>query len=328
MAVETEAATRASAWPVADLATTAVPVAAPGDRAGQVVAGLMGRRFDEADVVAVLCPDGRLAGVARLEDLLAAPPDEPVEAVMDADPPTVTPGADQEIAAWRAVHHAEGVLAVVGADGRFAGLVPGHRMLGVLLREHDEDMARLGGFLARGRSARTASREPVLRRFWHRLPWLILGLAGAVAAAGIVGGFESELDANTLIAFFIPGVVYMADAVGTQTETIVIRGLSAGVPVGSMVRRELATGVLVGVVLAALFAAIAFPIWGDAEVVGATAIAIFAACATATLVAMALPALLARLGTDPAFGSGPLATVVQDLLSILIYFAVVSALVG
>jgi magnesium transporter len=62
-------------------------------------------------------------------------------------------------------------------------------------------------------------------------------------------------------------------------------------------------------------------------VVVAVAIAIFAACSTATLVAMTLPWVLSRLGSDPAFGSGPLATVIQDLLSLVIYFWVASVLV-
>ena len=67
--------------------------------------------------------------------------------------------------------------------------------------------------------------------------------------------------------------------------------------------------------------------WGDGEVAIAVALALFAACAMATVVAMALPWLLSRSGRDPAFGSGPLATVVQDLLSILTYFLVASVVV-
>ena len=90
-------------------------------------------------------------------------------------------------------------------------------------------MARLGGFLAASKRARSASEEAVHRRLWHRLPWLALGLAGAMLSAGIVGSFEDELEAEVLLAFFVPAVVYMADAVGTQTETVVIRGMALGV---------------------------------------------------------------------------------------------------
>jgi magnesium transporter len=199
-------------------------------------------------------------------------------------------------------------------------------MLAVLLEEHDEDMARLGGFLAGTAQARRASEEPVSRRLWHRLPWLILGLAGAMAAAGIVASFEEQLTELVLLAFFIPGVVYMADAVGTQTETLVIRGISVGVPIRSILLRELVTGAVIGAVIAASFLPFAHFIWGNGTVAGVVALALFASCSTATIVAMGLPYLLHRLGRDPAFGSGPLATVVQDLASILIYFAIAAAL--
>ena len=86
----------------------------------------------------------------------------------------------------------------------------------------------------------------------HRLPWLVLGLIGSAGAAALVRGHEAELASDVRLAFFIPGIVYMADAVGTQTETLVIRGLSVGVPISRVFRLESLTGVLVGLLLAAL----------------------------------------------------------------------------
>jgi magnesium transporter len=87
------------------------------------------------------------------------------------------------------------------------------------------------------------------------------------------------------------------------------------------------TGLLIGVSLALAFVPIGLATV-DQGVVTVVAISIFAACAVATAVAMSLPALLNRLGADPAFGSGPLATVIQDLLSILIYFGVAMLVLG
>jgi magnesium transporter len=232
---------------------------------------------------------------------------------------------DQESAAWTAVRHGETSLAVADVDGRFLGLIPPHRLLGVLLAEHAEDMARLGGYLHDTGSARAASEESVRRRFLHRLPWLLLGLAGAYLAAGIVGAYEEAIRANLLVAYFMPGIVYIADAVGTQTETIVIRGLAVGVRVGGVILREALTGVLVGLVLAALFFPLALAGWGDERVATTVSLAILASCSVATLVATGLPWLLSRLRVDPAFGSGPLATVIQDLLSILIYLSIALA---
>jgi magnesium transporter len=154
------------------------------------------------------------------------------------------------------------------------------------------------------------------------MPWLLLGLAGALIAAAIVGSFEEEIRSQVLLASFLPGVVYLADAVGTQTEAIVIRGLSAGVRVPQIAVREMLSGVLVGLAIAAAFVPLAWLIWGDGEVAVGVGLGLLAACSIATVVAMELPWLFQRLGVDPAFGSGPLATVIQDLLSILVYFLI------
>jgi magnesium transporter len=301
--------------------TRDVPVADPSATVGDVRDSLVGATFESVADVAVV-EDGLLVGLVRLEQLFAADPTAPVSSIMDAQPPAVGPGLDQEQAAARMVQHGESSLAVIDEAGRFRGLIPPNRMLAVLLEEHEEDMARLGGYLASTQRARSASEEEVPRRLWHRLPWLLLGLGGAMVAAAIVGSFEDQLQEEVLLAFFVPGVVYMADAVGTQTEAVIIRGIAVGVPVRHVVGRELLTGLVVGVVIAALFLPLGWAIWSDASVAIAVALALLASCATATVVAMGLPYLLYALGRDPAFGSGPLATVVQDLLSILIYFAI------
>ncbi len=307
--------------------TRRVPVFRPSDRAGDIRLALQGQRYDSAADIAI-CEDGKLVGMLRMEDLLAAPTDAPAHQIMDPDPPAVAPGVDQEVAAWRAVQHGERSLAVVDAEGRFQGLIPPQRLLAVLLWEHEEDMARLGGFLRDTSTARTATQEPVRRRFWHRLPWLLIGLAGALLAADVVGTFEGRLEANILLAFFIPSIVYLADAVGTQTETLIIRGLSVGVGIGRVVWQELLTGLVVGVALALAFFPFVAWRWGDTRVATVVSLSVLAASTTATVVAMALPWTLNRLGRDPAFGSGPLATVIQDLLSILIYFGIAALVVG
>ena len=310
----------------AELTERRVPVVAPDDTAAEMRRRLEGASFASATHIAVVA-DGRLVGMLRIEDLLAAPPDARASGLMNAEPPVLAPNVDREIAAWRAVQHGESAIAVAGEDGRFLGIIPPHRLLAALLWEHDEDMARISGYLHDTQSARTASEEPVVRRFWHRIPWLLVGLAGAFLASTIMGAFEGELEANVILAFFVPGIVYLADAVGTQTEALVIRGLSVGVGIRRVVWREALTGVLVGAALALAFFPFAAIIWGETDVALAVALSLFAACSVATVVAMALPWLFHRLGRDPAFGSGPVATVIQDLLSIVIYFALATALV-
>lgn len=304
---------------------TRVPVAAPSMRLEEVRELLFAEPYESASHIAV-CEDKKLVGVLRLEDALSAPASARVGDVMDTEAPVAAPGAAQEAVAWRAAQHRESALAVVGADGRFSGFVPPHRMLEVLLREHEEDVARLSGFLHDTSEARLTAEEPVARRFWHRVPWLLLGLAGAVAAAYVVASFEDLLQRHVAVAFFIPGIIYLADAVGTQTEALVVRGLSVGVGIGQVWRREVITGGAIGLALALLFYPIALGLWGDAAVALAVALTLLAATTLATAIAMALPAVFHAFGQDPAFGSGPVATVLQDLLTVLLYLVITSAL--
>ena len=308
-------------------ATAKVPIVDPQQRIQEVRDVIIGRTYECASHI-VVCEAGQFRGVLRIEDALSAPAESSVESMMDHGAPTVAPGVDQEVAAWRAVLHSEAALSVVDRDGRFVGIIPPHRLVAVLLSEHEEDLSRLGGFLSTTSAARATSEEPAHRRFRHRLPWLLLGLGGSLVAADLVGSFESQLQINILLAFFIPSIVYLADAVGTQTETIVVRGLSLGVPMGRMVSRELLSGLAIGATLAVVAGPLVFWRWGDTGVAISVGLAVLAACSTATVAAMALPWLFDAFGFDPAFGSGPLATVVQDLLSIWVYLFIATLVVS
>jgi len=303
-----------------------VPMLSPDTSAVAAREWLTGRRFAYAGQVAV-CRGPQLVGMVPIETLLAAPDEASLGELMDPQPLVVGPGVRQEVTAWRAVRHGDGGVPVVDDSGGLLGIVPPRQLVRILLDEHEEDMSRLGGYRHETSVARRASEEPVRRRLWHRLPWLLIGLVGAMVSTGLMGASEEQLAANVALAFFLPGIVYMADAVGTQTETLVIRGLSVGVSIRSVVRREALTGVLIGLVLSAVFLPFSL-LYGDWRVALTAALALLSACMVATLVAMGLPSLLHRLGRDPAFGAGPLATVVQDLLSIVIYLMIARLLVG
>jgi magnesium transporter len=208
-------------------ATMHVPTVEPTMLVREAREALTDRSYESASHL-VVCRGERFAGIVTIEDLLRAPAQATVESLMDRDAPVVAPGVDQELAAWHAVRHGESALAVVDQRGRFIGVIPPYRLLAVLLAEHEEDLSRIGGFLKSTSVARGTSEEPVRRRVWHRLPWPLLGL-GALFAADLVGQFEELLRVQVMLAFFMPGIVYLADAVGPQTETVIVRGLSLGV---------------------------------------------------------------------------------------------------
>ncbi|MFN8126055.1 MAG: magnesium transporter [Candidatus Nanopelagicales bacterium] len=307
-------------------ATTRVPICEPGESAATVRARVVGTSFDTVADLPVLT-DGEVRGLVSVEALLAAADDTAMSAIMDRDPPTVAPGVDQEVAAWTMLQHGESSLLVVDGQGRFCGIVPPQRILSVLLAEHEEDLSRIAGVVHDTESVRDRTLESVPHRVLHRLPWLLVGLVGAMVAAMIVSSFDEAISAQVVLAFFLPGVVYMADAVGTQTETVVVRGLSVGVPVARVARREVWTGLIIGTFVAILFVPMGWLVFGDLGLMLAVGLSLFVSCAVASVVAMALPYILSRMGRDPAYGSGPLATVVQDLLTIVCYGVIVTHLV-
>jgi magnesium transporter len=116
--------------------------------------------------------------------------------------------------------------------------------------------------------------------------------------------------------------------VGTQSEAVAVRGLSlSGGALTPLLAGELGTGVLIGVTLGLLAYPLVWLAFGSAALAATVAVALMVASSLATSIGLLLPWVFARLGYDPALGSGPLATVVQDVLTLLIYFLVASALV-
>lgn len=307
--------------PSAGPAVTDFPRFAATDTARDCRAKLESASFEDASIVAVV--DGaRLLGAIDAGRALTADPDATLGSLMKPAVVLADGDSGMEVAANEMVRRGAPAIAVLDGGGELVGLVGPDRAAIVLLTEHDEDMARLGGYQASSQRARLAAEEPVSRRLWHRLPWLLIGLVGSMASAVLVGIFEEQLDRVVLLAFFVPAVVYIADSVGTQTETLLIRALATDIDLRKVIPRELLTGVVLGATVALLFYPFARLGWDSPDVALAVSLALLCSCTIATAVAMALPITLRRLGFDPAFGSGPLATVIQDLLSIAIYFSI------
>jgi magnesium transporter len=306
-----------------------VPTAAPEECAGAVRARLAAHAFECAESLCLIDAAGKLDGLVPLPSLLAAPPARPVGEIALRPAPAVGPEADQEKVASAAIRHRISTMPVVDAEGRLLGVVPALALLDVLRHEHVEDLHRLAGITHERTQARRALEASPLRGLRDRLPWLLIGLLGSSFAALLMARFEETLRTRVTVAFFVPGLVYLADAIGTQTEAIVVRGLSLEHgPVGRLLLGELSTGLLLGLVLGAL-SALGVWVWlGDGRLALSVGIALAAAGTVATTIGFCFPWALARLGSDPAFGSGPLATVIQDVLSLAVYFATVSVLVG
>jgi magnesium transporter len=240
----------------------------------------------------------------------------------------ITPTMDRETAASMAIHAGMSVLGVCDADGRFVGAVPASALISILRDEHLEDLHHMAGILGKSEEAKAALIAPPHRRALYRLPWLLVGMAGSALATALMARFETALSAHIAVAFFIPAIVYLADAVGTQSEAVAVRGLSlTGADLAPLLAGELGTGVLIGVTLGSLALPLVWLVFGNIALAATVAIALVVAGSVATTIGFLLPWLFARFGYDPALGSGPLGTVIQDVLSLLIYFMIAAALV-
>lgn len=304
-----------------DLMTAAVPQAREDSTVADAMELLRGRTWAEVGHVYLVDSTSRLAGQVPIERLLTAPPDVRLNTLRGDPPLIVRAGDNAETVALLAVERHDADVAVLDEPGRFMGAIPIGQLLALLHEEHVDDILRMGGLAA----FHPAPPEMggIVQIVRARVPWLLIGLGGGFLAGGIASLFEASLKDNIALAFFLPLVVYMADAVGTQTETILVRALAYGrVPLGAQLLREGTVGLLIGSIVG-LSAGACLLAWGGTRSVAFTlAVTLVLTVMIATLVASLLPIGLSRVGVDPALASGPVATVVQDILSVAVYLGI------
>lgn len=161
-----------------------------------------------------------------------------------------------------------------------------------------------------------------------RIPSLVVGLLLGIFLSFATSRFEEVLAKNISVAFFIPFVVYMADAVGTQTQNIYSRDLRSG---KARFKKYLLKESILGIALGLIFGLIIFPIinlWFHSfDLALAVSLSTFGAIASAPLIALLITEVLQLEHYDPAVGAGPIATVIQDTASILIYGFIATAII-
>ena len=305
-----------------------VPTGSSDETVSSVLMRLPGNVFDYADTIYVVDEVNTLTGLVSMPRLLAATPHSYLRDILTKPFPAAHEGADQESVASLALINGVAAVPVVDSQQRLLGVVPPQALLEVLRHEHEEDLHRFTGIRHYDLQARTAMESSPIRRARDRLPWLLVGLMGSMLATYVMTRFENALQSQVVIAFFVPGLVYLADAIGTQTEAIAVRGLSLShAPVGTMIAGELRTGLIIGLTLGALTFPVVWLIFGDARLALAVSLALVTAGSVATSIGFLFPWTFFRLGKDPAFGSGPLATIFQNVLTLIVYYFTVSLIV-
>jgi magnesium transporter len=306
---------------------TRIPRAHPDTPVADVLMDLRGHRFDCADTVFVTDHEGRLEGIVRINDLLADGHRD-IGEIMEEEHEAVGTAADQEEIAVLAMQLNMIVVPVVDGGGKLIGAVPPEALFRILRDEHMEDLQRFAGIVAHDEGPGVALDAPLFDRFRRRLPWLVIGLAASSVITFVMAGFEEALQKNVAAAFFVPALVYIAGAIGTQAVSVAVRGLSTeDVSISRLLRDELIIGVAIGSALGLISAGAVHLFFGDSALAMAVGLAVLGGGALSAVVGFGLPWAFERVGSDPALGSGPICTIIQDAASLTIYFVLVSALI-
>lgn len=158
----------------------------------------------------------------------------------------------------------------------------------------------------------------------HRLPWLVLGLAGGLIGAQIIHQFEGLLSERLILAAYIPLIVYMSDAVGTQMEAYEIRDMALH-PTASFIKyllRQMTIVIFLGIAVGLIVSLVNFFLLNDMALVLVIGISLCLSIFTSIFTGLLIPYLFTKADFDPANASGPIATIIQDLVSVVVYFEI------
>jgi magnesium transporter len=269
--------------------------------------------------------EGHLRGVVPIRKLVTCPPSRPIGEIMIADPVSVPVTADQEEAAQLVGKYNLLALPVVSDGHRLLGVITVDDVIDVIKEEATEDMYRMVG-LTEEEHIYTPL-PTVIRR---RLPWMVINLGTAFLAAWVVGLFESSIHKLSVLAVFMPIVAGMGGNGGTQTLTVITRGIALGeIELDAGLRpmvREILVGLSIGAVTGLLTAFGAY-LWRGSPMLGLVLLlAMILNMVVAGLSGAAIPLLLRAIRQDPALGSGVIVTTFTDVFGFLSFLGLATLL--
>jgi magnesium transporter len=251
-----------------------------------------------------------------------------LEDIMSKNVHAVRPETDQEEVARIVSQYNFLAVPVVDSDEQLLGIVTVDDVVDVIREEATEDFLKMVGA--------GEDREILLKSSWDnarmRLPWLFASWVGGIFAAVIIGIFDNVLQSTIALAAFIPIIIGMGGNIGTQSSTIIVRGLATGrVDLENSTKilfKEIRVGLILGIlygVLLGIFAVFRFldfsPMLG--VVVG---LSICASMIIAATIGSLVPLILNRFDIDPAVATGPFVTTAIDILGVALYFLIAGSL--
>ena len=274
--------------------------------------------------------DGRLTGVISLRDLVTTPGDTMLKDIMSKQIHVVRPETDQEEVARIVSQYNFLAVPVVDSEERLLGIVTVDDVVDVIREEATEDFLQLVGA--------GKDREILLKSSWEnarmRVPWLFASWVGGILAALIIGIFDDVLKSTIALAAFIPVIMGMGGNIGTQSSTMIVRGLATGrVSLENSVKilfKEIRVGLILGILYGLLLGVVAIFQFIDVSpmlgiVVG---LSICISMIIAATIGSLVPLILNRFEIDPAIATGPFVTTAIDILGVAFYFIVAGVFIN
>ena len=262
----------------------------------------------------------QLVGVTSLRNLLTHSPSTRIADIMTPDVIAVHPEQDQEEVARIVSRYALLAVPVVDEVRHLLGIVTVDDVVHVIKEEAAEDMMLMAGM---GDEV-DPNAGTVLQSVRTRLPWLLVTMCGGMVTSEIISRVQPVLSGQAALVAFIPVIMGMAGNVGIQAATIAVRNLATGsastIGMGRVMFREMRVGFLVGIAFALIVGTFAGVRNGQPLLGAAIAIAGIVQLTVAATVGTGVPALMARLGVDPAVATGPFVTTGIDMIAIAVYF--------
>ena len=269
----------------------------------------------------------KLVGVSSLRQLVVVPPETPLRDFMRTDVVSVKTDTDQEEVARIVARYDILAVPVVDETNRLVGIVTVDDVIDIIREEAAEDMLKMagvGGEFIEGKSVAKSARI--------RLPWLFASCIGGIVAFFVISRFESSLSRFSYLAAFIPVIMGMGGNVGTQSATIVVRGLATGrfqvMDFWPVVSREFAIGFILGAFYGGLIGVVAQMRYSVSGLALSVGLSVICSMTVATLVGSMAPLLFARANIDPAVATGPFVTTAIDIISVFFYFEIAATLLG
>ncbi len=277
----------------------------------------------------VISRDRRLVGELSLKELMIAPGERRIRDIMRRDVVSVSTDTDQEHVAGIFEGYDLIALPVVDREGRLIGIITHDDVLDVVREEATEDIHKMGGLAAPEEEYFKAG---LLRNVKKRVGWLGALILLESFSSNILKVYSASLETVVALAFFIPMLIDTGGNTGTQSATLVIRGMATGeirLREGlKVVLRESMIGLVLGLLLGAFAYARAYMTQRDPRIGLVVGLSLFAVIVMSNLAGALLPLAARRLRLDPAVMAGPFITTIVDVVGLVVYFEVARRVIG